>query len=87
MIIRDEGLALIELQRVGRPANQLNVILRRYWMQITDQQLLAEDAPRVFAEIVLPQCAYRQRYFCRRSFWLATPLGSRMGNLYFQPDS
>ena len=50
----DDGLALIELQRVGRPANQLNVLLRRYWMQITDQQLFAEDAPRAFTDIVLP---------------------------------
>jgi cell division protein FtsB len=51
----DEGLALIELQRVGRPANRLNILLRRYWMQITDQQLFAEDAVRVFRDIVLPQ--------------------------------
>lgn len=50
----DEGLALIELQRVGRPANRLNVLLRRYWMQITDQTLFNEDAPRVFAETILP---------------------------------
>lgn len=50
----DEGLALIELQRVGRPAHRLNVLLRRYWMQITDQQLLAETAPKVFSTIVLP---------------------------------
>lgn len=50
----DEGLALIELQRVGRPANRLNILLRRYWMQITDQQLFAEDAIRVFHDIVLP---------------------------------
>ena len=50
----DEGLALIELQRVGRPVNQLNVILRQYWMQITDQQIIAENAPRIFAEVVLP---------------------------------
>ncbi|OAN40567.1 hypothetical protein A6A03_04460 [Chloroflexus islandicus] len=50
----DEGLALIELQRVGRPANRLNILLRRYWMQITDQQLLAEDAARTFRDIVIP---------------------------------
>jgi len=49
----EEGLALIELQRVGRPANRLNILLRRYWMQITDQQLFAEDAVRVFRDIVL----------------------------------
>lgn len=50
----DEGLTLVELQRVGRPANHLNVLLRRYWMQITDQQLFAEDAPQAFAQLVLP---------------------------------
>ena len=50
----EEGLALIELQRVGRPANRLNILLRRYWMQITDQQLFAEDAVRVFRDILLP---------------------------------
>lgn len=50
----EEGLTLIELQRVGRPANRLNMLLRRYWMQITDQQLFAEDAPQVFTSHVLP---------------------------------
>ena len=50
----DEGLALIGLQRIGRPANQLNMLLHRYWMQITDEQLFAEDAPRAFADLVLP---------------------------------
>lgn len=50
----DEGLTLVELQRVGRPANRLNSLLRRYWMQVTDLQLFAEDAPRSFAEVVLP---------------------------------
>ncbi len=50
----DEGLALIELQRVGRPADRLNVLLRRYWMQITDQQLFAEDSVRIFRDTVIP---------------------------------
>ena len=50
----EEGLALIELQRVGRPANRLNILLRRYWMQITDQQLFTEDAAQVFRDLVLP---------------------------------
>lgn len=50
----EEGLALIALQRVGRPANRLNILLRRYWMQITDQQLFAEDAARTFRDVVLP---------------------------------
>ncbi len=50
----DEGLALVELQRVGRPANRLNVLLRRYWMQITDLQLFAEDASLAFVQVVLP---------------------------------
>lgn len=50
----DEGLALIELQRVGRPANRLNTLLRRFWMQISDQQIFAEDAPRRFAELIVP---------------------------------
>ncbi len=50
----EEGLALIEFQRVGRPAHRLNVLLRRYWMQMTDQQLFTEDAARVFRDSVLP---------------------------------
>lgn len=50
----DEGLALVALQRVGRPANLLNSLLRRYWMQRTDRDLDAEDAVRIFAEVVLP---------------------------------
>jgi hypothetical protein len=50
----EEGLTLVELQRVGRPANRLNMLLRRYWMQITDQQLFAEDAPYAFTTNVLP---------------------------------
>ncbi|NJL03535.1 MAG: hypothetical protein HC911_01190 [Chloroflexaceae bacterium] len=50
----EEGLTLIELQRVGRPAHRLNVLLRRYWMQITDQQLFAETAQKIFSSLVLP---------------------------------
>lgn len=54
----EEGLALIEFQRVGRPAHRLNVLLRRYWMQMTDQQLFAEDAARVFFVIVFSRCSF-----------------------------
>jgi hypothetical protein len=50
----DEGLSLIELQRVTRPANQINVLLRRYWMHITDHQIIQEDIERVFAELIVP---------------------------------
>lgn len=49
-----EGLALIETQRVARPANKLNLLLRRYWMQITDQHLVTEHAVKRFAEQIIP---------------------------------
>lgn len=48
------GLALIELQGVGRKVSRLNLILRQYWMQMSDSQLQAEGAMSLFAEIVLP---------------------------------
>ncbi len=50
----DEGLALIETQRVAQPANHLNKLLRQYWMQMSDLQLAKEDAQRAFTEVVLP---------------------------------
>jgi len=50
----EEGLTLIELQRVGRPANRLNLLLRRYWLQITDHQLLGETALKTVATTIVP---------------------------------
>lgn len=48
------GLSLIELQGVGRKVSRLNLILRQYWMQMTDAQLQAEGVMSLFVDMVLP---------------------------------
>lgn len=45
-----EGVALIDLQRVGKPQNKLNIILKKYWMQITEAEIIADRAKALFAE-------------------------------------
>ncbi|GAB4548880.1 MAG: hypothetical protein OHK0023_12630 [Anaerolineae bacterium] len=45
-----EGIALIDLQQVGKPQNKLNIILKKYWMQITEAELVADRATWRFAE-------------------------------------
>lgn len=45
-----EGIALIDLQQVGKPQNKLNIILKKYWMQITEAELVADRAAWRFAE-------------------------------------
>lgn len=45
-----EGIALIDLQRVGKPQNKLNIILKKYWLQITEEEIIADRAAKLFAE-------------------------------------
>lgn len=49
-----EGMALIDLQRVGKPQNKLKIILRKYWLQITEQELIVDKATKLFANHVIP---------------------------------
>lgn len=50
-----EGIALIDLQRVGKPQNKLNIILKKYWMQITEDEIIVERAVKLFGQYVIPQ--------------------------------
>lgn len=44
-----EGVALIDLQRVGKPQNKLNIILKKYWLQITEEEIISDKALQHFA--------------------------------------
>jgi len=48
-----EGIALIDLQRIGKPQNKLNIILKKYWMQITEDDIIADRAVRLFTKYAL----------------------------------
>lgn len=48
-----EGLALIDLQRVGKPQNKLNILLKKYWMQITEEEIIADRAVLLFLRYVV----------------------------------
>ena len=48
-----EGIALIDLQKVGKPQNKLNIILKKYWLQITEDEIVADRAVRLFARYAL----------------------------------
>jgi len=48
------GYALIDLQRVGKPLNKLSLILKKYWMQITNTEEEPAENIRRFATYVLP---------------------------------
>jgi hypothetical protein len=45
-----EGVALIDLQRVGKPQDKLRIILKKYWMQITEAEIIADRARWLFAQ-------------------------------------
>lgn len=45
-----EGVALVDLQKVGKPANKLNIILKKYWLQITEEEIISDKALQYFAE-------------------------------------
>lgn len=49
-----EGFALIDLQRVGKPQNKLKIILKKYWLQITEQELIADKAILLFSQYIVP---------------------------------
>lgn len=44
-----EGVALIDLQKVGKPQDKLRIILKKYWMQITESEIIADRAQSLFA--------------------------------------
>ncbi len=48
-----EGMALIDLQRVGKPQNKLNIILKKYWLQITEDEIIADRAVPLFAKYAI----------------------------------
>jgi hypothetical protein len=48
------GYALIDLQRVGKPLNKLSLILKKYWMQISNNEEEPAEDIRRFAQYVLP---------------------------------
>jgi hypothetical protein len=45
-----EGAALVDLQKVGKPQNKLNIILKKYWLQITEAEIISDKALQYFAE-------------------------------------
>jgi hypothetical protein len=45
-----EGVALVDLQNVGKPQNKLNIILKKYWLQITEAEIISDKALQYFAE-------------------------------------
>lgn len=45
-----EGVALVDLQRVGKPPNKLNIILKKYWLQITEEEIISDKALEYFCE-------------------------------------
>jgi len=48
-----EGIALIDLQRVGKPQNKLNIILKKYWLQITEAEIISDKILSLFARHVI----------------------------------
>lgn len=48
-----EGVALIDLQRVGKPQNKLNIILKKYWLQITEAALISDQILTLFGRYVI----------------------------------
>lgn len=48
-----EGIALIDLQRVGKPQNKLNIILKKYWLQITEAEIISVRIPNLFGHYVI----------------------------------
>lgn len=48
-----EGIALIDLQRVGKPQNKLNIILKKYWLQITEDEIISERIATLFGRYVI----------------------------------
>jgi hypothetical protein len=45
-----EGVALVDLQKVGKPQNKLNIILKKYWLQITEAEIISDKSLTYFAE-------------------------------------
>lgn len=45
-----EGVALVDLQKVGKPQDKLNIILKKYWLQITEAEIISDKALQYFAE-------------------------------------
>lgn len=45
-----EGVALVDLQKVGKPPNKLNIILKKYWLQITEEEIISDKALQYFSE-------------------------------------
>jgi hypothetical protein len=45
-----EGIALTDLQKVGKPPNKLNIILKKYWLQITEKEIISDKALQYFSE-------------------------------------
>lgn len=48
-----EGIALIDLQRVGKPQNKLNIILKKYWLQITESEIISGHILTLFARFAI----------------------------------
>jgi hypothetical protein len=48
-----EGVALIDLQRVGKPQNKLNIILKKYWLQITEAEIVSDRILTLFGRYVI----------------------------------
>ncbi len=45
-----EGVALVDLQKVGKPPNKLNIILKKYWLQITEEEIISDKALEYFSK-------------------------------------
>lgn len=78
-----EGVALIDLQKVGKPQNKLNIILKKYWMQITEEEIISDRALTLFAEFAVtplfpPYVSWQNGWKGFASAFQLTPNGTYM---------
>lgn len=75
-----EGVALVDLQKVGKPQNKLNIILKKYWMQITEAEIISDKALQYFSEYgvgpLFPEfTSYQNGWQPETTRFLLTPVG------------
>lgn len=75
-----EGMALVDLQKVGKPQNKLNIILKKYWLQITETEIISDKALQYFAEygvkpLFPPMTSYQNGWQAESDRFLLTHSG------------
>lgn len=75
-----EGIALVDLQKVGKPQNKLNIILKKYWLQITESEIISDKALQYFAEygvkpLFPPMTSHQNGWQTESDRFLLTHLG------------